>query len=543
MKHLRQLFAMVMVLGVLAACVPVAGPAAPAETIKPVATAQAVRGGDLVIGTRGSSEPASLDGHVDPYSTTWLYNSFVTDRLVFLAPSGEYQPMLATGWTISPDGKEWTLSLRQDVKFQDGTPFNAAAAKFNIDRIMNPETHSALLASYLGVDAFQGTEATEEFTLKIIYDRPVPTVLWGLSVGPMWSPAAVQEYGNDFHQHLVGTGAFKLVEWTKGSHIKFVKNPDYESGPPWQDHTGAAYLDSITIKFVGDDTILGEVLKTGEVDMTSEMPTQSLKDYKNDPGFQVLAGNQPGTGMQMTMNVTRPPLDDLRVRQALRYAYDQDTLNQTLYDGNYVPVYGPLTKFTRCYWKGVEEAYKYDPDRARALLDEAGWMVNPSTGMREKEGEPLSLSVVLLHHQEIGEWLGTQFREIGVEFKVEMVPGPVQLERGVNGEFDLIYQRNRSFEPDDLYQMWYSGNQRPGGFAWSRFQNDELDEMLLKTQSSADPDERCRLFVEVQKLLTEHTPVLPTLGTPIYYVFKENVNGFKLGAVGFWYFVNDMYIE
>lgn len=501
------------------------------------------RSGNLVLATRGSAEPANMDAHVDPYAITWLMDSFVADPLVLLTAEGEYKPMIATGWSVSPNGLIWTLRLRKDVKFQDGTSLDAEAVKFNIDRVMNPETRSALMANYLGVRNFQKTEVINESTVKIHYSAPVPTVLWGLSIFPIWSPTAVKKFGRDFHQNLVGTGAFRMAEWVKGSHIRFVRNPNYQGAAPAQEHAGPAYLNSITFKFVGDDGVLGEVLRSGEVNMVVELPAQALGSYKNNSTFQVIAGYQPGAGLQFVFNTERPGLDDVRVRKALRHAYDQDRINQTLYDNNYVVVKGPVTKYTRCYWKGAEEAYRLDLDRARALLEEAGWRVNTRTGIREKDGRPISLTMVMLHHKEIGEYLATQFRNIGVELKPEVVPGPVQLQRAVAGQFDLMYERLRSFEPDDLFSMWYSQNNHPGGWAWSRFQNATLDQTLLRTQQTADPKERCRLFIEAQKMITDFALQMPTLDNPIYYAMHRSVKGFKLGAFGAWFFVKDIYIE
>jgi len=507
-------------------------------------TAQAPpRSGNLTIATRGSSEPASMDAQVDPYAITWLMNSWVTDSLVTLTAEGEYKANLATGWSISPNGNIWTLRLRKDVKFQDGTPLTAEAVKFNIDRVMNPETRSALMANYLGVRNFQKTEVINESTVKVYYTSPVPTVLWGLSILPMWSPAAVAKFGRDFHQNLVGTGAFKMVEWRKGSHIRFQRVTTYSGAPPSQEHVGAAYLNSVTVRFVGEEGILGEVLRSGEVNMVIELPAQVLASYRTNPNFQVVAGYQPGAGLQFIMNTERPPLDDVRVRRALRFAYDQDRMNQTLYDNNYVVVKGPVTKYTRCYWKGAEEAYRLDPDRARTLLEEAGWRVNTRTGIRERDGRPLSLVMVMLHHKEIGEYLATQFRAIGVELRPEIVPGPVQLQRAIAGQFDLMYERLRSFEPDDLYSMWYSGNTHVGGWAWSRYQNPTLDQILLRSQATADPKERCRLFTDAQRIITENATQLPTLDSPIYYAMHRSVKGFKLGAFGAFFFVKDMYVE
>ena len=267
-------------------------------------------------------------------------------------------------------------------------------------------------------------------------------------------------------------------------------------------------------------------------------------EYRGNPNYQIVLGYQPGTGMQFVMNTSRPGLSDIRVRKALRLGYDAAKLNQTLYGGDYVTAKGPLTPSSRFYWKGAETMYGYDPAKAAGLLDEAGWKLNPQTGIREQGGKPLSLTIVMLHHKEIGEYLAAQFRQIGVDLKVAVVPGPVQLQRAQSGDFDLIYERQRTFEPDGtLFAIWYSKNDKPGGWAWSRFHNDALDAVLLKTQSASSQQERQRLWTEAQRMITDFALSLPTVDDPVYYGMQKSVRGFKLGAIGNWFFVNDIYIE
>ena len=502
-----------------------------------------VRGGNLVIALPAANEPASLDAQVDPFSLTWLLDSFLTARLVILSPSGEYTPMIAKKWTLSPNGKILTLSLMEGLRFQDGTPLDAEAVKFNLDRVMRPETRSILMSNYLGVRSYEKTEVINKNTIKVYYTSPEPSVLWGLSIFPIWSPAAVQKYGREFQQRPLGVGPFRLTEWVRGSHMRFLRDANYRGGPPWQEHNGPAFLTSLTVRFVGEEAVLGEVLKTGEVNMVMELPAQFIPAYKSDSRFQIVSAPQPGTGMLFVMNTSRPPLDDIRVRTALRIAYDQDQMNQALYDGAFVPVKGPLTKFTRCYWEGAETAYRLDPERSKTLLDEAGWRVNTRTGIREKGGKALSLTVMLLHHKEVGEYLGLQFRKIGVDLKVELLPARVLLQRVTNADFDLSYNRLRSFEPDDLFAMWYSKNNKPGGWSWSQYEDPKLDALLLATQSTAQLKERCRLFIEAQKVITNAALSLPTVEYPIYYAMQKQVKGFKVGAFGSWFFISDIYVE
>ena len=150
----------------------------------------------------------------------------------------------------------------------------------------------------------------------------------------------------------------------------------------------------------------------------------------------------------------------------------------------------------------------------------------------------------MLHHQEIGEYLATQFRTVGVDLKVVRVPGPVQLPRAQSGDFDLIYERQRTFEPDgSLFALWYSKNDKPGGWAWSRFKNDRLDAILLQTQSAASQEQRQKLWTEAQQMITNFALALPTVDDAVYYAMQKTVTGFKMGAIGNWFFVNDISIS
>lgn len=503
----------------------------------------AVRGGSLVIATPADTEPASLDGQVDPYTSTFLFNSFVSDPLVVLTSERKFVPGIASGWTAAAEGREWIFTIRDGIAFQDGTPCDTEAVRFNIERVMNPDTHSALMATDLGQSVFLRAEVAGKNQVRLLYREPFPELLSGMSIFPIWSPAAVKQYGTSFQQHLVGEGAFRMTSWVRGDHITFTRNPAYRGGTTVQHHTGPAYLESITVKFVGSAGVLGEILKTGEANLVMGLPSQALPGYAHDPKYQVVTGYQPGNGMMFTMNTARATLNDVRVRQALRYACDQHRMNQTLYNETYVECYGPLTKYTLYYWKGADTAYRYDPAKARALLDAAGWKAGTS-GIRERDGKPLNLTMVMLHHREIGEYLAAQFKSIGVDLRPVVVPGPVQLQRAQSGDFDLMYERLRTLEPDILYSEFYSKNEdKPGGWAWSRFHNPQLDAALLHTQQTADPQTRAKYFGEAQRLLTESAVYLPTLDDPQFFAMSSRVKGFDLGATGAWFFANDMYVE
>lgn len=507
-----------------------------------VATAQ-----ELVIAMPASNEPASLDGHIDPYQSTWLMNSFISDPLVVLSPEGEYLPGLATDWSVSDNGTEWTFTLREGVTFQDGTPFDAEAVRFNLARIIDPETASAQLASDVGPIA--EIEVTGSHSLTLHYDTPWVTLLDGLRRTPMWSPTAVEQVSSaDFDKNLVGTGPFRLSEWVQNDHVTLERWDEYGGWHPLQDHEGPANVETVTLQFIGEEAVLGQILQTGEADVAYTVPPLFLDFYQDNPEYDLVSKGQAGTGLQMVMNIRTPPLDDVRVRRALLHGKDADAVNDILYDGLYGESDGPLNNIHACYWEGAEEMYPHDTARAGELLQEAGW-VDDGSDVRKAEGvagvedgTALEVRWSVLHHQAIGEVAQAQYRDIGVDLQVEVIPGPVQLDMVQRRDFELIYERQRSPQPLILDQVWNSKWDEPGGWAWTGYENPELDGLLDQLRSIPGAEARCDVARDVQEIIMENALMVPTLSQPVYIAMDESVDGFQIGAEGNWFFLHNVSI-
>lgn len=516
------------------------------------ASAQSARGGHLVIAFNGNSEPASLDGQIDPYQSAWLINSLSSDFIAFTNPAdGAIEPFLATGWDIADEGRTWTFYLREGVHFQDGTRFDAEALKYNFERIMAPETASAQAADELG--PIVAMEVLDTYALQLRYDRPWVNLLNAMIRIPIWSPAALATYPPGvFDYHLIGTGPFKLVEWVPNSHIKYVRWDEYNWGPTIKESAGPVYLEEVTILFITENSVRGRIITTGEANMVQELPSQFVADYRNTPGYQLLSGFQAGTGLQFVFNVRKPPLDDLRVRQAIRFASNPDIINQLAHDGLFQVAYGPLTPSHPCALTSLADAYPTDQNRARALLDEAGWIqqggnVRVARGVAGvADGTPLDVLWTAIspdRDQPIGEILQAQLAQVGINLVLEIVPGPVQLQRVNERTFDMIYERQRNPTAAVLHQVWHSSNDRPGGWAWTGFVDSTLDAILDEIQATADQTASCELARQAQQIISDNALQLPTLGQPMYYVITDAVKGFTLGSEGNWFWLYNTYIE
>jgi peptide/nickel transport system substrate-binding protein len=515
-----------------------------------IGAARAETGGNLVIAIPADQEPATLDGQVDPFTSTWLIDSFMTDPLVVLDPSGKYIPCLATSWDVSADGSVWTFHLRDGVSFQDGTAFDAEAVKYNLERIADPKTASAQLKNDLG--PFTKVEAVDRLTVRISYDTPWVTLLEAVRKAPLWSPTAAQQFSvADFQGHLVGTGPFKLGRWNRNDSLTMTRWDGYGGWNPVQKIKGPVALASLTIRFIGEAAVLGNLVRSGDADIGYSLPQAAVEDYKNDKAYTFITRDQSGTGLQMVMNIRKPPLNDIRVRKALLLAQDENAVNDIVYDGTYAKSEGPLSNNHPCHWSGAGDVYKHDPKAAEALLDEAGWK-RPSAGAVRTasgvagvaDGTPLRLRWTVLHHKEIGEAVQQQLRRVGVDLAIEVVPGPVQIDRVRARDFDLIYERQRSPDPYILDQIWNSKWDVPGGWAWTGFKDAALDATLDKLRTLPQFDDRCAAAREAQQTIMAHAVQLYTLSDPVFVAYKTaRLHGFDMGSEGFWFFVNNVSME
>ena len=507
----------------------------------------ALAAGDLVIALPANNEPATFDGQIDPYQSTWLINSLITDPLVVMAPDGQYIAGLATEWSVSDDGMAWTFKLRDGVSFQDGTPFDAAAVKANLERVLAPETGSAQMASDIGPIA--SMEVVSPTELVIRYDTPWITLLDALRRAPLWSPTALSSAApGDMAATLIGTGPFKFVEWAHNDYLLLEKWDDYGGWNAIQTTPGPAGLDTVKFRFIGEAAVLGQMLATGEANMIYDLPILFSDQYLDNPDYQVMSKGQAGTGLEMVMNIRNAPLSDLRVRQALQFAKDAPAINEILYDGLYQASDGPLNNIHPCYWDGAAAMYPHDPAKAAALLEEAGW-VDDGSGIRKAngvdgiaDGAPLTLRWTVIHHQEIGEVVQAQYKAVGIDLQVQVVPGPVQLDMVGKRDFDLMYERQRSPSPLILDQVWNSKWDQPGGWAWTGYANPELDALLEQLRSIRDDDARCDVARDAQKIIMENALMLPTLSQPVVIGLAKSVSGFQGGAEGNWFFLHNVSI-
>jgi peptide/nickel transport system substrate-binding protein len=483
-------------------------------------------GGTLVIGL--DQEPPTLDPQASPSAVTFQIIASVTESLLYMGRDGKIVPWLAESWTTSPDGKSVTFKLRKDVKFHDGTAFNAAAVKANFDRIVDPKFKAG--ASRAQLAGYVESKVVDEYTVQVVFQAPYAPFIAYAAGGQLGlvSPKAIREMGEEVHTRPIGTGPFMIKEYVAKDHATMVRNPAYTRKAPWSDRTGPAYLDAIVWKFIPENGTRVTTLESGETQGIYLVPAQSLPRLEGNAGMRVEKQPWPGAPRIWLLNVTRPPTDDVRVRQAINYAVDKDAFLATVYKGTAVKAIAPLTA-VMLDDPALRQAYPFNPAKARELLGQAGWQPGPE-GIRQKGGQRLE---VVLNAIEYGggadptaQLIQASLREVGIDVKIKAQARPPFYEDNYRCTTHGPVMFLRLTDPDALYLLFHS-SLVGGNFNWACYKNPKADALLEQGRQVGDPAKRRAIYLELSKLLLEDAAAVPLVDELAVWAFRSTVEGTK----------------
>jgi peptide/nickel transport system substrate-binding protein len=492
-------------------------------------------GGTLRVGL--SVEPDTLDPAASAQASAHQVFMQIYDTLVWLDPNtGEYAPGLAESWEIAEDGLSATFKLRDGVTFQDGTPFNADAVKFSFDRILDPEFTSPTARGKLGT--LSEVVVVDPLTVQLNYSAPFAPLLNGLS--QHWtaivSPAAVEQYGEDFGKNPVGTGSMKFTEWVPGDHISIERNPDDAWAPPFMENQGPSHLDRIDFKIVTENSARSAGLEAGDLDVVWNLPAADFDRLKADSRFTVTAAPWSGGSLSLFLNTERAPTDDLAVRQAILTGLNrQDVIDLALF-GIYGPAEGPISPITQGYSSAVEGKYPYDPEKAGAMLDEAGWTMG-SGGLREKDGQTLGIHVITIPQFEpIATAIQGLLRELGVDVQVDVRDPAAAVDANHKGEGTGGITGLVDSDAGGIGLFYDSKN--IGAFNWSRVQDADIDRLLAEQASATDPATRDALLAELQTRIMDLALIYPLYQGAFLYGVSNAVEGFHTNLLAYPYYAD-----
>ncbi len=525
----------------LAAC----GGAAPAPlqtaASTSAASAQPVKGGTLTWVLR--QEPDVLDPHVTSLASTATVDMRLYDNLVMLTPDMKFVPGVAEKWDISDDWKTYTFTFRKGVKFHDGTPFNAQEMKASIERMVDPATKSRLALSFVG--PLGSTEIVDEYTIKLNYKEPYPPLLNRLARPPVVpaSSTAFKKYGEDYGRHPVGTGPFKFVEWVAKDHITMERNPDYQWAWANFKNTGPSYFDKVIFKFSEDEATRSGLLESGEANVVEDIPEQDVARLKANPKLRIYSAIKNGTPYQLYFNTQKAPTNDVKVRQAINYAIDRDSLTKTLLFGVDPPHYNVLSRAMWAYDKSAD-MYQYDQAKAKQLLDEAGWKPGPD-GIRVKDGQRLRLIQVQNGDIKPDEFIQGQLRAVGIEHEIQQMSVTAQIAALRKSEHNLTRSWWVQSDPDILRTWLTTENIPPKGTQanYLYYSNAELDKLLLDASQLPLNDKRKEMYSKVQRIVMENSLVAPLWEVTRLIGTTAALEGASFNADGYYLWVHDAYLK
>lgn len=516
------------------------GPAASDGSGASAAPSAPARGGEFRFAC--NFEPDSLDPHVAANSSSLIVLQNVVDTLVLLGPDDkEFHPYLADSWEISPDGLTYTFKLHPGVTFHDGTPFNAEAVKFNLDRVVDPATKSALALTNLG--PYESSTVVDDLTVTITMKTPYPALLDALSQTSlgMISPKAVETFGADIGVNPVGTGFMKFVSYAPKDRIEFVRNEDYDWAPALWGHTGPAYLDAYTVVVADEPAARVTALESGDVLGIEDTPGQDVARLEADDQFQLIKGELPGAPRTWFMNIERAPLDDITVRKALIHGLDRNEIVQLATFGTQPPAFGPFAPPTPGYTPAAGEMYPYDPAKAGELLDAAGWTMGPD-GIRVKDGETLTLKAFSFEvFRPLYEAAQANARKLGVDIAVEIIETAAATEANHRGDHHIAITGVVASDPSNIALLYHSRNYN--GFDWSRQQDPAFDKLWDDAAAEVDRATRLKMYEDIQMRIMEQALCIPGQAIVRNNFYAASVKGIRPDARGIYLWLYDAYIE
>ncbi len=434
----------------------------------------------------------------------------------------EVEPSLATDWSISEDGTEYTFSLREGVTFHDGTPFNADAVKFNFDRMLD-ETHPYHDTGPFPLSFFFGsvesTEVVDDMTVKFTLSEPYAPFLSNLAypTGLIVSPAAVEAHEEEFGRNPVGTGPFRFVEWRSNEAVVVERNDDY-----WGD---AAGTEAVVFRPITDaNTRVAEML-AGGIDLMVEVPPTSLGQFEGD-GFEVSEQAGPHVWF-LILNAKEGPFADKRVRQAANYAIDKEAIVNDVLEGTATVAAGPTPPAFAWAYNDALDPYPHDPEKARALIAEAG-----------AEGAELTFYVTeggsgMLDPVPMGTAIQADLEAVGFDVTIETYEWNTflgEVNPGLEGKADMAEMAWMTNDPDTLPYLALRSEAWPdkGGFNSGYYANEKVDELLNAARTATDQDERARLYREMQAIVQEDAPWVFVANWKQNAVTSDRVENFGL---------------
>lgn len=474
-----------------------------------------VQGGTFV--TLGHQEVATLSPEGSGPTVQWVAIAQIHNALYELDHNYELVPVLAESYEPSEDGLTYTFKLRNDVTFHNGDAFTSADVKYTFDWIMDEENASTRAANF-GLVA--SVETPDDSTVVVTLTEPDVTFMVNVGQTYIYPSAYHAEVGEEeYGANPVGTGPFKLLEWNAQQRTVLEAFEDHFRGRP--------NFDQFQLDIVPEAAGRLAALESGQADNSIWALNAEDNQLLIDSGdFTVFETMNVATN-HFPVNNTHPVLSDVAVRRAMMHAIDRQALADDIFMGQAVIATSNLSPAIERYYNPDVATYDFNPDTARQLLDEAGW-VEGDDGIREKDGQQLSFTCVTItgdtQRRPEAEITQQWFRDVGIDMQLQETTVDNILQAMVAGEMDM-----------SLFNWTYGGsNGDPdardtlmtgGANNFSNFSNERVDELLTQGVTELDEERRIEMYKEIQAIVAEEVPFLYLLVFTGFSYYSDSIRG------------------
>jgi peptide/nickel transport system substrate-binding protein len=470
--------------------------------------------------------------------------SLIYDGLVRPDRDLNWVGQMASSWTFSPDCLALTFRLRPDITWHDGYPFTANDVLFTYKTMIDPRTPTAYGEDFHAVER---AEVLDPYTFRVVYSRPTAKALqsWDIWMLPkhLLEPDVARGDLKDspLNTRPVGTGPYRFVSWKAGEKVVLAANPDYYEGRP--------YLDRVVSRVIPSQATIFLELQAKGVDLATLSAIEYVRQ-SNYPAFEKAYNKYRYPSNRYTylgFNLKDSRFADKRVRQAFAYAIDKhELINGVLMGLGHVAT-GPLRPGTWAYTDKVRQ-YRYDPQKARALLAEAGWTDRHGRGIVEdRNGKPFSFVIRTNEGNEerkrVAEIIQQRLKNIGVSTEIQVIEWTSLIGEFIKKkQFEaVVLGWGVGLDPDQ-YGIWHSSQTGPGQLNQISYSNPEVDAMLEKGRASCHRQERVKYYHRLQELLAEDQPVVFLYFQDALPVVSSRVHGIAPSPAGIFYNFTKWYV-
>lgn len=467
-------------------------------------------------------DPHQTDSSNEMFVTLQMFEGLV--RFKSTPSSLEIEPALANSWEASKDAKRYTFHLRKNVKFHDGTPFNAEAVRFNILRQIDPEHPHYLKDAFYYADMTYGMVETVkvldaytvQINLKYSYSPFIANLAMPLGA-PMVSPASIQKHDRGSASHPVGTGPFRYASRNE-KQIVLERNPDH-----WEKAQG---VESIRFKSEANENTRMIALRNGSADVMLEGSYAIAQKLQRDENFQVF--RTPSLHIAyLSMNTEKTPLNDVRVRQAINHAINKPALVKLVMGESAVPAKNPIPPGVTGYNDSIVD-YSYDVDKAKSLLKETGYDKGFETILRYRGN--------IKTHAQIASYIKAALGKIGINLKLQPMQWSEMRDAIGSGDNEIAIVRwfGDNGDADNFFYPLLSKESAkiPNALNNAFYQSDEAEKLIQAGRSETYLDKRIEIYRKLQEIIHQDAPWVPLYHSDNFYFSISNIKGVASNMLG-----------